>query len=287
MVENLANEGEEVVLQEQEPTEGRDAQGELVQEEREAEEGGVEPKKKGATLQPGETEEQLLRRIGLLTARAKKEEARANALQNENKSLKRRQEVGARPKAPDPNNYTDELGVYDSDRLANDQVKYEDKLHEWRQAQIPTEDVLPIGSEFDDKPELAASEDFWLRAEESRVKHEDFDESLRDAAFTQEMVDAFGRRESGAEIAYFLSKNRAESMRIGNLERDDMLLEIGNLEEKLSGPPSKKVLSGAPPPIRPVEGDAPASGKSEDEMTDKEWFAWKKQEKLKKLKAFP
>jgi hypothetical protein len=290
MAENLTPEGE-VVLQEQEPTDDQDAQDEPEAGEfgEDAPEGESEPDERGTKKRPGETEEDLRRRIGQLTARLGKQEETHRTLKDENTNLKRRQEAGPRPKAPDPNRYTDDIGVYDSDRFSNDQTKYEDKLHEWRQSQTPTVTGPPSEQEEPglDGEYAAASDDFWERTKPLSAKYEDFRESLKNASFTQNVVNAFQKRNAGPEIAYYLSKNEAEAVRIGTLDHDDMLMEIGKLEAKVSGPPAKKVLSGAPPPIKPVKGDAPVSGKSEAEMTDVEWFTWKKQEKLKKLKASP
>jgi hypothetical protein len=60
------------------------------------------------------------------------------------------------------------------------------------------------------------------------------------------------------KVLYTLSKDPAEANRIMSLPRDERTVELARLESKTVAPPPK--VSGAAPPIRPVEAKRPSTG---------------------------
>lgn len=110
-------------------------------------------------------------------------------------------------------------------------------------------------------------EETWkARVVESQGKHEDFNE----IAFAKDLPIPWGspvdewvlQSEVGAEMLYFLGKNRDELKRINALGRPAQHRELAKLEEKLSGTaevkekPKAKTVSDALPPPREVGGKA-------------------------------
>jgi len=56
------------------------------------------------------------------------------------------------------------------------------------------------------------------------------------------------------DVAYFLGKNKKETLRIAKLRPERQFAELGKLEAKFSDKPAKKRTSNAPPPIEPIGG---------------------------------
>jgi hypothetical protein len=90
--------------------------------------------------------------------------------------------------------------------------------------------------------------------DKAKAKYDDFDEvALADPkdggpAITEQMADAIRTSDIGPDIAYYLGKNRAESLRIAALSPAAQAREIGRIEVKVAGPAGKtRAVSRAAP----------------------------------------
>lgn len=96
-----------------------------------------------------------------------------------------------------------------------------------------------------------------------RQTHPDFDAVIAnpEAKTTDVMNYVMGTTDSGPAVAYFLGRNPLESQRIAKLPAGAQIFELGHLAARLavapSGPTSgAESTSQAPPPIKPVAGNA-------------------------------
>lgn len=118
---------------------------------------------------------------------------------------------------------------------------------------------------------------FEKRVEAVREKHADFDEVAfsNDHQVSPTMRDAIMNTQDGAEIAYWLGQNHAESNRIARLSPNHQILELGRISARLAAPkaaPLPKTASAAPPPIKPIRGADGTFEKDPARMTDAEWW---------------
>ncbi len=222
-------------------------------------------------------------------ARREEKEKRLKA-EAELASLKKKNDAGPRPTPPDHKDYEDALGETNSAGLRTAQMKYDDDLHDWRQAQAPAPAPV-VEPESTGSSDLDMARDTFLdRSEAMRAEHDDFEEVCSRKVFPADTLErvtaAIFKNEAGPEIAYYLGNNPAEADRIGNLDHDSMNQEIGVLKAQLSGPPATRAKSNAPAPINPVGGNATVA-KDPDKMTDEEWSAWDDQQTLKQMGASP
>lgn len=97
------------------------------------------------------------------------------------------------------------------------------------------------------------------------------DENLR---LTKEMVDIVALSDDGPSVLYYLGKNPDISAAIADLSPLAAAREIGRIEAKLSKEP--KSASKAPPPPPKIKGGDPVIKKSPDEMTQKEFNAYRR-----------
>ena len=131
---------------------------------------------------------------------------------------------------------------------------------------------------------------FKSKVEEFKAKTPDFEDTVRnpDLRISKVMYEAMRETEVGPQIAYHLGKNPQEAARIAGLSPIAAIKEIGKLEAKFSKEPAPtvqtKTISDAPEPPSIVQGTANGQ-KDESKMTDTEWYAHWKAEKVKKMQA--
>ena len=89
-----------------------------------------------------------------------------------------------------------------------------------------------------------------------KEKAADYDQSVGNPAFVQSpaLFEAVLSSDIGPALAYHLSKNLAEVDRLNKLSPVLVAREIGRLEERLT-PPTPKVVTQAPKPLKPVGGN--------------------------------
>ncbi len=116
------------------------------------------------------------------------------------------------------------------------------------------------------------------KLEEGFRKYPDFEEIAMDRTvpITPVIMDILAESERPHDLAYYLGRNRAEAIRISRLTPIQATREIAKIEAKLDEaggdlpPPSKPIIPGAPPPIRPV-GSSHTVERSFEKMSQKEF----------------
>jgi hypothetical protein len=162
------------------------------------------------------------------------------------------------------------------------QEAYEDALFEWRDAgkqqQIQRYQATVAEQEAVSK--------FKAGAEKMKEVYEDFDEVVEQPVFTPTMREVLLNSDDGAMVAYFLGRdeNHAVAEKIRNLPVKLQVYELGKLEERLKLAKKTQKPTGAPSPISPVGATGGKQDKDQSKWTDDEWFAWRKQEKIKQIK---
>lgn len=92
--------------------------------------------------------------------------------------------------------------------------------------------------------------------------------------------------EHGAELAYYLGlpEHKTVANKIAQMPIHQQVYELGGLEKEIILSQKIKQKTSAPPPIKPVGSGAGELKKDPSKMTDEEWFAWDRQQRLEKLK---
>lgn len=234
-----------------------------------------------AGLKPGEPAytKAVQERMNVLTREKHDARRETERIKVEKDALQRKVDAGIRPTPPDPEQFTDPAtGGLDRQKFQSALVAYEDGLHSWRQAQSG----VAVASAVEEV--VADTTTFRDRSVGMREKHADFDEVVERPVFTPDMREAVVGSDQGPEIAYHLGKNQAEAMRIGALPPASILKEIGKLEARFSAESTRRTVSGAPPPITPVEGTATVTREPDDKTPTAEWMAHDRQQRLEKIK---
>jgi hypothetical protein len=115
----------------------------------------------------------------------------------------------------------------------------------------------------------ALDQNWAQKMDTARLKYDDFDDVVRNPMFVQSDPVTFLVKDSevGADLAYYLGTHLKETAKINNLPPHLAAKEIWKIEMKLTAPKpaeSKKVISMAPDPIKPVVPVAPAEVADED-----------------------
>lgn len=112
------------------------------------------------------------------------------------------------------------------------------------------------------------------RVNETKANHDDWDEvysSLGDATVPQSVQLVLIEMEEGPEIVYLLAKDAELRDSLNKMSPQRAIVEIGKLASSLSrsekSTPTKRVVSSAPAPIKPVGGAQTKSQKPLDEMS--------------------
>jgi len=125
--------------------------------------------------------------------------------------------------------------------------------------------------------------DWTNKVEKVRAVAPDFDEALNnvaDIAFAQSTLDAVRDHEKGAEIAYLLGKDPVKAYQIASLPPMQQLMALGEIAAKtnLTKP---KVVTNAPPPVKPIQGGSSASPDISKMSTD-EYIKYRNNQKMKR-----
>lgn len=153
---------------------------------------------------------------------------------------------------------------------------------EWKAEQKVAE-VLNRHQESTRQQSAQAESTRLQRQWESRIEtameaYDDFEEVAlaADVPITDSMMQAILRAEKGADVAYYLGKNRSEAEKIARMDPFSQAIAIGRLEATIAQPAAKKTTA-APPPIIPVGARASAS-KDPEKMPMNEWLAWRREQ---------
>lgn len=160
--------------------------------------------------------------------------------------------------------------------------EYEDALLVWH-------DTRKEAKTRAERQRLAEDESlktFQSRAKKLREEHADFDEVIEAPVFSQVMRSALLHSENGPAVAYFLGRpeNIETAEKIRALPTELQPYELGKLETKLMLAQQTKKVPGAPPPLKPV-GITGGGEIDPSKMSDDEWYAWEKQQTMKRLES--
>ena len=109
-------------------------------------------------------------------------------------------------------------------------------------------------------------------AKQGREKYQDWEDvvyNIPAPIFPDHVAQAVIEMTDGASVAYYLGKNLEEAERISQLTPYAMAAELGKIEAKLSV--NDKKTTQAPPPIKPLKGNAPSHPELDP---DKDPIAW-------------
>lgn len=116
---------------------------------------------------------------------------------------------------------------------------------------------------------------FDQNVDQKRGNFEEFEEVAYGHSFMDiDLAERIFEMDKGPEVAYHIGANLDFAEQIFNMTPVQRAQELKNLELSLEGVNPKRV-SGAPEPITPISGSENSGNKSPNEMTDKEWLAWR------------
>lgn len=129
----------------------------------------------------------------------------------------------------------------------------------------------------------------WQQKEDAaKTKYSDYSdvlESVDDINIPPYLQNAIMDSEVGGDLAYSLASRRAELERIVSLKPHAALMALGKLEDKLSQAPApKKETTKAPPPIKPLGGNAERISIAHAPNDDMETFMRKREQELGRKK---
>lgn len=215
----------------------------------------------------------IQKRISELTHKRRDAETRALRAEQEAADLRKRLEEQAKgetkgaPKLEDFESYDDYLRA---------SVRWETAETVKRERERQAEESRRAGEEA---RSAALREEWAAKADMARTKYNDFDAVAlnQNLPVSQPMLDAILDSDLGAEIAYHLGKNPDVALRLSQMHPVSVAREIGRLEVQLQNQPQPPKATSAPAPINPVGSRAKAE-KTPDEMTDEEYYAWRRQQ---------
>lgn len=124
-------------------------------------------------------------------------------------------------------------------------------------------------------------DEFAVKVADARERMPDFDAVAfnPNIPVTPAMQDAILESDMSADVAYFLGRNPDVAARLTSLSPMAVAREIGRIEAVILSQPVNVKATSAPDPIKPV-GQKPAPvQKSPDEMTEEEYWAWRRTQK--------
>lgn len=155
--------------------------------------------------------------------------------------------------------------------------QYLEAKAEWKAEQKVAE-VLRKQQESTQRQSAEAERRQISQAWEQRVEaaadaYDDFEEVALapDLPVSGVMAEAIQRAEKGADVLYYLGKNREVAAQIARLDPLSAAIRIGEIAATLARPVAKKTTN-APPPISPVGARATVS-KDPAKLSDAEWYA--------------
>lgn len=122
--------------------------------------------------------------------------------------------------------------------------------------------------------------EFAAKVDDARSKYADFDAVAFNpqVPVTADMQAAILESELSADVAYYLGQNPEAAYRMTTMSGLSVAREIGRIEQLILSKPATVQATRAPDPVKPVSQRAPVA-RNPDEMTDAEYFAWRKSQK--------
>lgn len=122
------------------------------------------------------------------------------------------------------------------------------------------------------------------KMESAAERYDDFAEVVTDpnTQITATMVEALADAENAGDIAYFLGKNPDKARAIAALSPLAQAREIGRIDERLGA--TQKTVKKPAPVTAPVRGEGGKFVKDESKMTDAEYYAARRAQKLNSMR---
>ena len=165
-----------------------------------------------------------------------------------------------------------------------DYDEYVKGLTAWRVNQVRAQWEMESARKAQQEAANQRQESLKTKLQEGYQIYPDFEEVAFDRSashITPMVVDILAECDHPADLAYYLAKNRVEGMAISRMTPLQAARAIAKLEDKIvatragTPAPTTKPITKAPPPIRPVGGNAPIA-KDPEKMTQKEYEAWRR-----------
>ncbi len=165
--------------------------------------------------------------------------------------------------------------------------KWQEAMGQWQvdtQAYTQAKSNAEATRRIDSERDAANNDRFFTQVNELKGKYPDAESVIANTQYDAAQ-GPIQDSEHSAKIALYLSLNPNELHRIKTLSSINSInREIGKLEERLNVKGKQK--TSAPAPITPVDGSPEAESIDPSKITnDEDWYAWKKQDRMKKLKA--
>lgn len=252
-----------------------------------------EPTDPAEPINPGENNEdpaslegeegdskKVKKRIGKLTAKNYQSEQRIKRLEAELAEKNATTETVEKPTRPD------ELQFDDPAEFQAAQEKYDEDSFNYRMTERDKKTAVQSSADLIKEQRQERIDSFDKKVTEIGEKIPDFEEVARSEEMLEiydvapHLADVIEESESGPEIAYFLGNNPEEAVRLAGLSTVQVAIEVGKLEGKLSNALPKKNISKAAKPVNTLTGKGgEVVGKSVDDMTQKEYEAWRNKKK--------
>jgi hypothetical protein len=153
-------------------------------------------------------------------------------------------------------------------------------------------DSFQLRNEFEQKLAHTSTVQFENKLMDGAKEIPDFDDTLTEARAEVNNFDNLLRfdpivkSQYSAQIIHELAKKPEFANQIINgMPAHQAAYEIGKIEARIEAGKTAHVksVSNAPPPVKPIQSRGSVTPKKSDEMSDKEWFAHRKEQKLKAL----
>jgi len=122
--------------------------------------------------------------------------------------------------------------------------------------------------------------------DKGKAQYADFDVALRSyqnlGGLTPQFIEAAIEAGNPHQILYELTQDMDEASRILGLSPTRQAVALAKLSAKLTATPK---TSAAPAPIKPLTSSGSVVEKTPEQMTVKEWMAWREQELEKRQRA--
>ena len=213
------------------------------------------------------------KRISQLTWKFREQERRADALERELREIRQQ----SAPKSEAIEYPTLESVGYDEAKFRQAVDDYYAKTIDTRLSDSLQKQRRATEEETRTKEQQQRSSQFFSKGVELA---DDFYDVVTDenVMVTDVMADTLMSIEKGPELLYHLAKNPSEAARIADLSPYQQAVEIGRLEARMSFPKPKKT-SSAPDPIKPVRAGGESVSKDPDQMSMKEYVAWRERQR--------
>lgn len=211
------------------------------------------------------------KRISELTAKRREAEARAAAAEQRLAEVLNSGDAGAKDEAPTLD------GFESYDQYIDARTKWVAR-QEFKAQQRESAEASKKAA-YGQREEVLKAE-FAGKVEDARTRLPDFDAVAfnPNVPVTEAMQTAILESDMSADVAYYLGKNPEAAHRLTAMSPMSVAREIGRIEAMILAKPVTVAATKAPDPITPVSQRAP-SAKNPDEMTDKEYFEWRKAQK--------